>query len=230
MPIQNLHTLTETQFNGLLRRTIGQLEGDEPLAYLDSNGIPTIGVGFNLSDINVRNNVFLAMGIVTVAAQSAIIAEINAATNNATIRALPDLPARNTELQRRLSVAYGQAFQMTDGQIQSIYDDEVRGRISAVRASSGLGFSLELVALVSLQFNGVYGPNLRAALAKTDPAEARADKHRQRSLRNSPIDGQLRAKAAGAARRMASLQVSSCSNIKGALLLAANVFHSARAA
>lgn len=40
-------------------------EADEPKAYLDTKGIPTIGIGFNLQDDNILELVLNAFGVDT---------------------------------------------------------------------------------------------------------------------------------------------------------------------
>ncbi len=66
-------TLSEQAFDSQLASLIGQLEGKKELPYLDTAGIPTIGIGFNLRDSDaIRNAVFDAMGIQDTATRSAL--------------------------------------------------------------------------------------------------------------------------------------------------------------
>lgn len=78
----NLHLINSQDQYDLIRfRIIAQLEGrGEPekppgTLYIDTAGHPTIGVGFNLDDPNVRDKVFSIMGI-TGARRTACIADI----------------------------------------------------------------------------------------------------------------------------------------------------------
>ena len=177
MAIQNLHTLTKTQFDNLLTQTLGQLEGIKPLAYFDTNtgtlnGLPTIGKGFNLDVVVVRNAVFIQLGLNN-AQRLAVTAAIDLAKNDPAIHALP-AAQRDAELQNRLQQAYGQPFQMSDTQMATVFANLSQATIDQVRISSGLDWSTELVALVSAKFNGGYGSGITNALAIADPNEARA--------------------------------------------------------
>ena len=59
----NITPLSEKEFYAKLAALIGQLEGKRERPYLDTAGIPTIGIGFNLCIESIRNAVFAAMGI-----------------------------------------------------------------------------------------------------------------------------------------------------------------------
>lgn len=54
----NYHTLSEAAYKTARYDFKKQLEGMELDAYVDSVGKPTIGVGFNLRDSDVRSAVF----------------------------------------------------------------------------------------------------------------------------------------------------------------------------
>jgi len=61
MAITNLQTLTKTEFDAALRALIERLEGNKTLPYYDTTGNPTIGIGFNIYDQAIRDNVFAEM-------------------------------------------------------------------------------------------------------------------------------------------------------------------------
>jgi len=74
----NITTISEKEFYAKLAALIGQLEGTRELPYLDTVGIPTIGIGFNLRVENIRKAVFKEMGITGTAMQNTLTAIITA--------------------------------------------------------------------------------------------------------------------------------------------------------
>ncbi|MBZ0307855.1 MAG: hypothetical protein K8I82_17435, partial [Anaerolineae bacterium] len=195
MTISNLQTLTKPQFDAKLRAFIEQFEGNKQLPYYDTTGNPTIGIGFNVYDKAMRDKVFDAMGIPngltdTIRTELSVIlndpgrrARALGAANNKT-----ELDKISAEMQAALDKAYGKPFSMTPDQINTLFDSEAASRVSSVKTSSGIDYSNELIALVSLQYNNVYGPGTRAALNLPDPYEARAEAWYQ--IRYEHVEGQ----------------------------------------
>lgn len=167
MAINVTTPLNADEFYLRLSKLIGQLEGNEPQPYYDTavpSPNPTIGIGFNLRNEDVRDSVFREMGITDatkIAALTAIIDD-HSITDKAT-------------LQSKLDMKLGAAFQMTDSQIAAVYKEQAEIKVDIAKGKSGLSYSDELIALSSLQFNGLYGSGLQAALNLPDPAEARAE-------------------------------------------------------
>ncbi|MDI1360359.1 MAG: hypothetical protein PSU84_19305, partial [Methylobacter sp.] len=181
MAISNFQTLTKSQFDVQLRSFIEQFEGNKPLPYYDTTGNPTIGIGFNIFNETMRNRVFGAMGIpdTDTGMRKTLSDIINdpgrrtralAAANNKT--ALDNI---SKEMQDALDAAYGKPFSMPPDQINTVFDGEAASRVDTVSNSSGVGYSNELIALVSAQFNGVYGSGTINALHLSDPYEARTE-------------------------------------------------------
>lgn len=106
MAISGLHTLTDDQYTTLRYWVIRQLENSRPEPYTDSarQHHPTIGIGFNLDDGDVRGSVFEAMRIT----DDRLIARLEAVIQNQAIRRLSTKEQRDRELQRQLEEAYGQ--------------------------------------------------------------------------------------------------------------------------
>jgi Ca2+-binding RTX toxin-like protein len=159
--------LTEAEFYTKLRVLIEQLEFNSRTPYLDTSVVggirhATIGIGFDLVDNSVRNLVFEAMVIPT---------DIRATLTNI----IKNPPSTTAELQAQLDAAYGQPFIMTDAQVDQVYKQTVQGKVNDAITKSGLPYSDELISLSSLQFNGLYGSGLQAALDISDPHEARAE-------------------------------------------------------
>ena len=60
------HTLAQTEYESLRYQMLRQLEEsgiEKLLPYVDPIGLPTVGVGFNLTDRFVRNQVFSTLDI-----------------------------------------------------------------------------------------------------------------------------------------------------------------------
>jgi len=175
-------SLPEAEFYNQLRAFVGQFEGNEQNPYYDTKGNPTIGIGFNIYNADMYAKVFAEMGI---SEGSPAAATLTAIINDPDRRARAsaagavnnkaDLDRISAEMQAALDAAYGQPFQLTPEQIEALFEDEATGRVNAVTTSSGVNYSKELIALSSLQFNGLYGDGLKTALALMDPAEARAE-------------------------------------------------------
>jgi|WetSurMetagenome_2_1015567.scaffolds.fasta_scaffold00965_7 hypothetical protein len=164
MAITDLQTLTESEFYTNLRIFLEVQEGNEPAPYYDTAGHATIGIGFNLDDADVRNDVYTAMGI-----SGAMAANLD--------DVLDTQYDSKEELQAELKKVYGQPFSMTTDQINAVFVILAKQHTAQVKPSSGVDFSSELIALVSLHFNSptLYGPGVRAGLHMTDPNDARAE-------------------------------------------------------
>ncbi|MGV8933453.1 MAG: hypothetical protein ACOH1I_02450 [Gallionellaceae bacterium] len=183
MAIANLQTLTELEFYAALRAFIVLVEGNETLPYYDTTGNPTVGIGFNMYNAVMRASVFTEMGIPITGTGVDMRKKLSdiitdpvrrtralAAANNQT-----ELNKINAEMQAALDSAYGKPFSMTPDQINTLFDTEAATRVISVRTSSGVGYSNELIALVSLQYNNVYGQGTKDALNLSDPNDARAE-------------------------------------------------------
>src|ERR1700735_3728608 len=75
------NTLSSDAYAALRFQVIQNAEGFKQRIYIDSNGFPSIGIGFNLSATNVFNAVVAALGIPS-AAVSQLQAAINAAVGS----------------------------------------------------------------------------------------------------------------------------------------------------
>jgi VCBS repeat-containing protein len=185
MSLGNLHTLTDSatdpnsEFKQLRYNILSLFEGNVPTPYFDSVGIITIGIGFNIELLSNRNLVLDTMGLT---AQQAV---ITAAWSSPTMAEIRDLPqtdstqrwAKNAVLCAYLNSVLGtQPFSMTTQQIKDVFDVLVREHQDAI-ASLVSEPSLEQIVLTSLHYNSpeLIGSGLRAALAKSDPNEARAE-------------------------------------------------------
>jgi Ca2+-binding RTX toxin-like protein len=168
MALTNLHpsNMTWDQFIVVLKDFLTQFEGCRSAPYFDTNrsAKPTIGIGFNLGVTKVRDEVFAAM-------------KLTATQQTAAIKVLNDHTiTTDADLQSKLKTAIGRDFLMTDTEITEVFKLEAGERTTSVSTSSGVGYSYELAALVSLQYSAVYGPNLKRILTGTvDAAQIRAD-------------------------------------------------------
>ncbi|NOT12977.1 MAG: hypothetical protein HOP23_14270 [Methylococcaceae bacterium] len=170
MSLTNTRNLTQEQYQDLLYRLLAQVEGKSESPYCDTNSahIPSIGIGFNLTIEKVRNEVFKAMGITDATIQARLLSVIN----DKAIRNLPTERTRNNALQNALDEALGKSFAMTDAQMLSVFALESDTHTKTVKNSANIDYSQELVALVSAEYTGVYGPGLKAALNSGNRAEA----------------------------------------------------------
>ena len=158
--------LTEDEFYTRLENFVEQLEGNKDKPYLDTSKLggshATIGIGFDLVDPTVRKLVFDAMGVPT-----SVSANLTSIVNNP--------PGSSEALQNQFDAVYGKPFVMTPDQIDTVYKSTVQNKVNLAKDKSGLEYSDELIALSSLQFNGLYGAGLQMALDISDPYEARAE-------------------------------------------------------
>lgn len=110
----------------LIRRT----EGVKQAVYLDSKNIPTIGIGFNLTDENIRN---LILGVFEVTDPAAIEDIKNIITNHTTNKTDPttDLNAKMAVLAaHKPKLANRSIFAFSDEQagideMRSVFDEAV---------------------------------------------------------------------------------------------------------
>ena len=166
MPITSLHGLTQAQFDVQLRDLIAQLEGNRTLPYFDTANPPriTIGIGFNI-DIPANLTAVLDEMQLSAAERTAIataMAPQSAPMNQ--IRAMasltqPQRDLRDQALRTYLDGVLGRQFIMTNPQIDAVFTDLAQTHVTAVQAL-GVGLSSELVALASLDFNGLVGGGL----------------------------------------------------------------------
>lgn len=158
--------ISKDEFYSRLLVFIKQEEDSRQQPYIDTSKLggphPTIGIGFDLTNATVRTLVFNAMNV----ADNVRASLINIINNP---------PASETTLQNQFNAAYGKPFVMTSAQIDSVYQSTVTDKVNSAKSKSGLPYSDELIALSSLQFNGLYGDGLQKALDIPDPYEARAE-------------------------------------------------------
>ena len=169
MAISNLHPWpgTRQEYEAQRLALIKRFEGSSPAPYYDAADTPhpTIGIGFNLDEPDVRTNVYDAMGIPAAkrANLDAILAD----------RSILNAADPDAELRSRLDTELGSPFVMTEPQIAAVFLIEANERETAITASSGVPTnSYEMLALLSAQWAGLYGPGLERALQNDDRAEA----------------------------------------------------------
>ena len=183
----------QTAYEQFRYELIQKTEGVRRAVYPDSKGLPTIGIGFNLTDKNIRELVLAKFGITDVSMREEI-AEI--IKNNQS-----DIDALQTELDNKMEglasqnppLANRSTFTFSDGdlgidEMRSVFDVAVtiydEGDPTAETTSdqigrvndwlSGIPDSKERVVLVSLSYNGILSEStsLRRAIINDDRAEA----------------------------------------------------------
>jgi hypothetical protein len=163
-----------------------QFEAASTQVYFDTaqRSNPTIGIGLNLNDDEVRNRFFDTMGITN----SVIRADILDILTDPIILALPageDIGERTYVMRAALdyylilnplAAVYFTAtqqptFTLTQQQVESTFGVEADYResnvITGVQADT-----YERLAVLSAQLNGLYGDKLKAAIAADNRAEA----------------------------------------------------------
>jgi Ca2+-binding RTX toxin-like protein len=180
MSLSNTHPVGASDYDALRLAIIGLLEGNKPLPYFDTAKPRqvTIGIGFNISDKSVRDSVFARMGINILSAVATNLANvITSGTYNGQL--IANLPAgggpgaRDYELRAALDRAFGGSFAMTPQQIADEFVSQATARQNAITVSTGVPTNtLEMIALLSAQYTGVFGPNIKAAIQNDKRAEA----------------------------------------------------------
>jgi GH24 family phage-related lysozyme (muramidase) len=193
-------TLASTIYIETRFTNIEKVEGTIPWAYLDSVGVPTIGIGFNLRDPRVLARVLAAFGInpqtdalvgnpeaqareqyykdrITLAAQAswASTDALRAFLNDTMNMRADDLLLTALGASRERDFEFNDT---TDTRIREVFDQVVEDiyekRVDAWL--SGIPDSNERVALVSLSYQGWINvgksPALKRAIVNNDRAEA----------------------------------------------------------
>ena len=201
----NTHPLSPTEYSAFRYDFLLRLEetGDpKEVVYLDSASPrnPTIGIGFNLKDAAVRNQVFLGLGIDTAVANLAekkyvkklteVIARSYSLADLSTL--ISDL---NAVMAERLSdenvttPAKKERFEFNEAEIISVFNAVAEAKESTVNAWLNIPQSRERAVLFSLAFNtklstkpvipenqtlfpSGLGPSLRRAIISSNRAEA----------------------------------------------------------
>jgi Ca2+-binding RTX toxin-like protein len=176
-----------------------QLEGIKWQPYLDSKKIPTIGVGFNLTDSSVFDKVATTLGIDPNASVSernyynqifaaarqpySTVEDLLFALNSIMLDRYADITdmAVNKQPAFEFDISSDAQIQLAFNKIIPAYEDRVTSWLTA-NGIAGIGESNERVALVSLAYNSptdkitgypnLLGPALGKALAAGDRAEA----------------------------------------------------------
>ena len=168
MALTNLHILDQSTFERLRLLIISQLEQsghNSPTVYLDTDHLPTIGVGFNLMDTTVRSRVYGAMQLTNA---QRISCDTAFSTNGSNLAAL----------QGALDIAIGRPFQMTNGEIMEVFNQTATEKQTTADNRSGITTpSLERIVMCSLAWGNadLIGPGLIAGLENADSAEGRAE-------------------------------------------------------
>jgi len=170
---------------------IKQLEGSKYQAYPDSEGIPTIGIGFNLQEKSVRDVVLTAFGFDVLATEAtnpsewsylqeieSIIGELYFDTDlqtNLLRSRLNDVMLRRSQdesipLEDR---TYSEFKFNNEDVIREVFDVVVSSQESSVTSFYGaVPASNERLALLSLKYSGILGKDTRKAINSGDHAEA----------------------------------------------------------
>jgi len=174
-------------FDDKLKLLLAQLEDNRPDPYYDTPTarIPTIGIGFNLRDPGVRSIVFAAMGITDSNTQAALLGVISDTSIYDTSKTKDQ---NSAVLRQKLNAKYGGSFQMDPSQIDAAFKQIIGSYVTKAKDKNNIGYSKELIVLVSLQYNGMYGTGLQAALNLSDPYAARAEAWYQ--IRYAHVAGQ----------------------------------------
>ncbi|BBH42766.1 hypothetical protein myaer102_54340 [Microcystis viridis NIES-102] len=167
--------LTEENYRRLIRALLG-LEGNELLPYVDSVGVPTIGIGLNLRDNDSRNVVLNAFGIQEYPQElRTVIDGVTTTTTNEELR--DNLNAVMATLQGN-NQSNRDTFTFTNEQ-ESVAAFDARIAITETALTTGnnaitIDPSWEKAVLVSLAFNAprLVGTGLRTAINAGDRAEA----------------------------------------------------------
>ncbi|MDD2893425.1 MAG: calcium-binding protein, partial [Halothiobacillaceae bacterium] len=190
MNLTNLQELTDspTDLNSEFKKArlaiLSLFEANVPTPYFDGKKLITIGIGFQI-DTNTSNRKDV-MDVMNLSAEQQ--AAINAAFKSPTmaqIRTLPQVTKAERDGKNALLSAYldsvlgTRTFSMTDPQIKKVFDVLVKEH-EKVSTSLIPTPSIEQIVLTSLDYNSIkkdplIGNGLKAALALTDPAAARAE-------------------------------------------------------
>ncbi|MDD2722411.1 MAG: hypothetical protein PHH59_00110 [Methylovulum sp.] len=143
--------------------------------YNDGLGFVTIGVGFNLSDANVRTRVFAEMGITNTVLINKLTSYLEKQHKGAS-----DSDIKMTLDGYMAQYMPGTTFNFAnETQVKNVFDDLVEityeKRVDNWAAAYGLGIipeSKERLVFLSLSYNGVLGGNIALALAADNRAEA----------------------------------------------------------
>jgi len=184
----NTQNLSQDDYENLRFELLNQLETSNDInsllnPILDSVGIPTIGIGLNLRDSNSQSIVFETFGIDPENPVDAPFAE-----QLIEVIESPFEDGQEDELQVALDAVMSERAEVLENDRTTFAFSDRNEAIEAFneRVDSvdeliidttvpGISNSLERATLVSLAFNGgtgLVGPNLRAAIASGDRAEA----------------------------------------------------------
>jgi Ca2+-binding RTX toxin-like protein/GH24 family phage-related lysozyme (muramidase) len=150
-----------------LQQMLTREEGSSNIWYLDSAGIPSIGIGANLT---VKANLVEAMGLLGVPTTNANIAQLQ--------KDIHSPSALNTDVAN-LSTTGRTAFALRSSEVNTLFLFTSQNTISALNAllaANGTPIdnnTAQFMALASLYFNtpALVGPNLLRALKAGDNAE-----------------------------------------------------------
>lgn len=162
-----LKEISENAYQDETLSIISVLEGSKPNIYLDSADIPTIGVGFNLTQPMVVREIF------KVVLNSEKLAE-KYASDFAEFSKGKDKEAINKEFERivnsegidrlfPLTMSSSEIFRVFQALTEGYFDKDLSSKMS----QSGSTLSYERIALLSLAYNGgpgIIGPGIRGAL------------------------------------------------------------------
>ncbi len=113
MTITIASPLTEEEFTRRLKQLLIQLERKDLKPYADTHNPthPTIGIGFDLTQLAIRSQVYAAMGITAGSTTATSLTNAILAAQGKTTAAI----------QTDLDKAYGKSFVMTDAQIDTAF-------------------------------------------------------------------------------------------------------------
>ncbi len=159
---------------------IKSVEGDRILPYLDKKGIPTIGLGFNLTVNKILTLVLKEFGVNTSAAKKSIEKVLqNSYGNEHALRAALDTEMANLYSMQppqsnRASFAFSQGS-IGDSEMKQVYLAAVVTYETQVDTIIGnIPNSYERIALLSMAYNGLLAKSslLKQAIIDDDRAEA----------------------------------------------------------
>jgi GH24 family phage-related lysozyme (muramidase) len=183
--LSEFHSLDPASYAALLQATMVELEGNIPTPYVDSAGIPSIGIGFNLQDQLARRLVFNAIGLdpdlydpdeqdiieELVEKMTSVVTDTYAPNDTDTLLARIEEAMSSVATPTLLLPD----FSLDDGQINDIFQQLAQQKEGILNNTiRDIPNSRERVALMALvyQGNGLLGAKLQRAILTGDRAEA----------------------------------------------------------